>query len=135
MENYGYLKKVCLNTPETDIDLSDEKTFLDYIRKPQTGFDSEIKYYRWSAQADFNGKEAGIRQILANRHSIYPRNVRCYDAYVVTDEVYEHLIYAFNKHVYMQALDGMRERTIVCNSLSKTYSITGWRLGYPDSSI
>ena len=38
--------------------------------------------------------------------------------------------YAPNKHVYMQALDGMRERTIVCNSLSKTYSITGWRLGY-----
>ena len=53
-----------------------------------------------------------------------------YDAYVVTDEVYEHIIYAPNKHVYMQALDGMRERTIVCNSLSKTYSITGWRLGY-----
>ena len=53
-----------------------------------------------------------------------------YDAYVVTDEVYEHIVYAPNKHVYMQALPGMRERTIVCNSLSKTYSITGWRLGY-----
>ncbi len=53
-----------------------------------------------------------------------------YDAYVVTDEVYEHIVYAPNKHVYMQALDGMRDRTIVCNSLSKTYSITGWRLGY-----
>lgn len=46
-------EKVCLNTLETDIDLSDEKTFLDYIRKPQTGFDSEIKYYRWSAQVGF----------------------------------------------------------------------------------
>lgn len=55
---------------------------------------------------------------------------RKYDAYVVTDEVYEHIVYAPNKHVYMQALDGMRDRTIVCNSLSKTYSITGWRLGY-----
>lgn len=53
-----------------------------------------------------------------------------YDAYVVTDEVYEHIIYEPHKHVYMQALPGMRERTIVCNSLSKTYSITGWRLGY-----
>lgn len=53
-----------------------------------------------------------------------------YDAYVVTDEVYEHIIYAPSTHVYMQSLDGMRERTIVCNSLSKTYSITGWRLGY-----
>lgn len=56
--------------------------------------------------------------------------VKKYDAYVVTDEVYEHIVYAPNKHIYMQALDGMRERTIVCNSLSKTYSITGWRLGY-----
>lgn len=56
--------------------------------------------------------------------------VKKYDAYVVTDEVYEHIVYAPNKHIYMLALDGMRERTIVCNSLSKTYSITGWRLGY-----
>lgn len=56
--------------------------------------------------------------------------VKKYDAYVVTDEVYEHIVYAPNKHIYMQALDEMRERTIVCNSLSKTYSITGWRLGY-----
>lgn len=53
-----------------------------------------------------------------------------YDAYVVTDEVYEHIIYEPYQHVYMQSLPGMRERTIVCNSLSKTYSITGWRLGY-----
>ena len=56
--------------------------------------------------------------------------VKKYDAYVVTDEVYEHIVYAPNKHIYMQSLEGMRERTIVCNSLSKTYSITGWRLGY-----
>lgn len=53
-----------------------------------------------------------------------------YDAYVITDEVYEHIIYEPNQHTYLAALPGMRERTIVCNSLSKTYSITGWRLGY-----
>lgn len=53
-----------------------------------------------------------------------------YDIYVITDEVYEHIIYEPNRHVYMAALPGMRERTIICNSLSKTYSITGWRLGY-----
>ena len=53
-----------------------------------------------------------------------------YDAYVITDEVYEHILYKPNQHVYMQSLPEMRERTIVCNSLSKTYSITGWRLGY-----
>ncbi len=53
-----------------------------------------------------------------------------YDLYVITDEVYEHIVYAPNKHVYMATLPGMRERTIMCNSLSKTYSITGWRIGY-----
>lgn len=53
-----------------------------------------------------------------------------YDAYVITDEVYEHIIYEPNQHTYLATLPGMRERTIMCNSLSKTYSITGWRLGY-----
>lgn len=53
-----------------------------------------------------------------------------YDIYVITDEVYEHIVYEPYKHVYMATLPDMQERTITCNSLSKTYSITGWRLGY-----
>jgi len=53
-----------------------------------------------------------------------------YDAFVVTDEVYEHMVYAPNVHTCMASLPGMYEHTITCNSLSKTYSITGWRLGY-----
>lgn len=53
-----------------------------------------------------------------------------YDTYVITDEVYEHIVYEPNKHVYFASLPGMWERTISCSSLSKTYSITGWRLGY-----
>ena len=53
-----------------------------------------------------------------------------YDAFVVTDEVYEHIVYDPYKHIHMAQLPGMYERTITCNSLSKTYSITGWRLGY-----
>ena len=53
-----------------------------------------------------------------------------YDAYVVTDEVYEHIVYAPCHHTYFASLPDMRERTISCSSLSKTYSITGWRLGY-----
>ena len=53
-----------------------------------------------------------------------------YDTYVITDEVYEHILYAPNEHVYFATLPGMWERTISCSSLSKTYSITGWRLGY-----
>ena len=53
-----------------------------------------------------------------------------YDTYVITDEVYEHIVYEPNKHIYFASLPGMWERTISCSSLSKTYSITGWRLGY-----
>ncbi|MBR4727724.1 MAG: aminotransferase class I/II-fold pyridoxal phosphate-dependent enzyme, partial [Clostridia bacterium] len=53
-----------------------------------------------------------------------------YDAYVITDEVYEHIVYAPHEHVYFATLPGMWERTLSCSSLSKTYSITGWRLGY-----
>ncbi len=53
-----------------------------------------------------------------------------YDSFVITDEVYEHIVYEPNKHVYISTLPGMYERTISCSSLSKTYSITGWRLGY-----
>ena len=53
-----------------------------------------------------------------------------YDVYAIMDEVYEHIIYEGHKHTYMNSLPGMWERTVSCSSLSKTYSITGWRLGY-----
>ena len=53
-----------------------------------------------------------------------------YDAFVITDEVYEHIVYEPSVHTYFASLPGMWERTISCSSLSKTYSITGWRLGY-----
>ena len=53
-----------------------------------------------------------------------------YDVFVITDEVYEHIVYEPFHHVYIASLPGMFERTISCSSLSKTYSITGWRLGY-----
>lgn len=61
---------------------------------------------------------------LAERH----------DAFVITDEPYEHIVYAPHEHVHFAALPGAFERTITCNSLSKTYSITGWRLGYVQAS-
>ena len=53
-----------------------------------------------------------------------------YDLWVITDEVYEHIVYAPYEHVYFASLPGMAERTLSCSSLSKTYSMTGWRLGY-----
>lgn len=53
-----------------------------------------------------------------------------HDAFVVTDEVYEHIVYPPFKHVYAASLPGASKRVIMCGSLSKTYSITGWRLGW-----
>jgi len=60
---------------------------------------------------------------------------REFDALCFTDEIYEHIIYANDgvpapSHISMATLPGMRERTVVVNSLSKTYSVTGWRVGY-----
>jgi aminotransferase len=68
----------------------------------------------------FDREELGIIAALAEK----------YDAYVITDEVYEHIVYAPRRHIYFATLPGMADRTLSCSSLSKTYSITGWRLGY-----
>lgn len=53
-----------------------------------------------------------------------------FDAFVITDEVYEHIVYPPHRHTYFATLPGMARRTLTCSSLSKTFSITGWRLGY-----
>jgi aminotransferase len=55
---------------------------------------------------------------------------RRHDALAITDEVYEHLIYDGRTHVSMASLPGMDERTVTINSVSKTYSVTGWRVGW-----
>ena len=68
----------------------------------------------------FNQEELTIIADLAKK----------YDTYVITDEVYEHIVYQPHEHIYLASLPDMFERTISCSSLSKTYSITGWRLGY-----
>src|SRR3954451_25442293 len=52
-----------------------------------------------------------------------------FDCYVFTDDIYEHILYT-GEHIPMATIDGMRERTIAINSLSKTYSVTGWRVGW-----
>ncbi len=68
----------------------------------------------------FTREELGLILALAEEH----------DAFVITDEPYEHIVYEPHRHEYVAAMPGAFERTITCNSLSKTYSITGWRLGY-----
>ncbi|MDR1824383.1 MAG: aminotransferase class I/II-fold pyridoxal phosphate-dependent enzyme [Bifidobacteriaceae bacterium] len=53
-----------------------------------------------------------------------------HDLFAITDEVYEHIVFPPHRHTYLATLPGMWDRTLTCGSLSKTYSITGWRLGY-----
>lgn len=53
-----------------------------------------------------------------------------FDVFVLTDEVYEHIVYPPHVHTYFATLPGMAKRTLACSSLSKTFAITGWRLGY-----
>lgn len=53
-----------------------------------------------------------------------------WDVYVITDEIYEHIIYDGCEHISIASLPGMDDRTITINSISKTYSVTGWRVGW-----
>jgi aspartate/methionine/tyrosine aminotransferase len=53
-----------------------------------------------------------------------------FDVLAITDEIYEHILYDGTKHIAMASLDGMRERTVTINGMSKTYSVTGWRVGW-----
>jgi len=68
----------------------------------------------------FSREELGIIASLCQK----------WDALAITDEIYEHIIYDGTKHISPITLDGMRERTIVVNGMSKTFSVTGWRVGY-----
>jgi aminotransferase len=62
--------------------------------------------------------------------AVIARFAKKYDLFVFTDEIYEHFVYDGRKHVPPATLSGMRERTITVSGLSKTFSITGWRIGY-----
>jgi aminotransferase len=53
-----------------------------------------------------------------------------FDVLAITDEIYEHILYDGTKHISIATLDGMRERTVTINGMSKTYSVTGWRVGW-----
>ena len=53
-----------------------------------------------------------------------------FNVLAITDEIYEHILYDGTEHISMATLDGMRERTVTINGLSKTYSVTGWRVGW-----
>ena len=121
-----------------DAILSDAKPRYVPLRAPDWSFDRD------ELRATFNQKTKAI--IVCNPNNptgkVFTRDemefiaglCQEFDALCFTDEIYEHILYpregAEIKHISMAQLDGMRERTVVVNSMSKTYSVTGWRVGY-----
>lgn len=104
-----------LNPPEFKVDLN----------KLEDAFKAGAKALILCNPSNPIGKVFTKEELLA-----IAKLVEKYDAFVITDEVYEHIVYKPNKHIYFSSLPGMFERTISCSSLSKTYAMTGWRLGY-----
>lgn len=82
---YPYLKQTCLDLKAQQADLSNEADFLSYIKNSFLGYDSDVPYYRWKADGDYSGKEDMICKILADRHSISPRNVIYYESDGITE--------------------------------------------------
>lgn len=73
--SYGYLKSVCLNAEGNMTDLSEEDTFRSYISQRAEGYDSDVKYYRWFASANYQEKTREINQILISRRAVAPKNI------------------------------------------------------------
>ncbi|MGB7925354.1 MAG: aminotransferase class I/II-fold pyridoxal phosphate-dependent enzyme [Pyrinomonadaceae bacterium] len=121
-----------------DAILSDASPRYIPLRPPLWSFDRD------ELRAAFNAKTKAI--IICNPNNptgkVFTRDELefiaslCieHDALCFTDEIYEHLLYprdgAQIEHISMAQLEGMRERTVIVNSMSKTYSVTGWRVGY-----
>jgi aminotransferase len=122
-ENYG-----------PDCILSGARPRFVTLRPPDWSFDRE------ELRSVFNERTRGV--IINTPHNptgkVFTREelgfiaqlCQEHDALAYTDEIYEHLTYDGAEHVSMACLPGMRERTIIINGLSKTYSVTGWRVGY-----
>jgi len=121
-----------------DAILSDAQPRYVPLRAPDWNFDRD------ELKATFNKRTKAI--IVCNPNNptgkVFTRDemefiaglCQEYDALCFTDEIYEHILYprdgADIRHISMAQLDGMKERTVVVNSMSKTYSVTGWRVGY-----
>jgi aminotransferase len=122
-ENYG-----------PDVVLSGAVPRYVALRPPDWSYDSD------QLAAAFNAKTRAVIINTPNNPTgkVFSRDelafiaglCRKWDAYALTDEIYEHILYDGAEHVAMATLPGMWERTVAINGLSKTYSVTGWRVGY-----
>ena len=126
-ENYAPDALLCGATPVyVSLDPPDFALDGDDLRK---AFQQGAKALVLCNPANPSGKVFSLEEL-----QIIASLAQEYDAFVLVDEVYEHIVYAPHHHTYLAALPGMFERTITCGSLSKTYSVTGWRLGYTIAS-
>jgi len=127
-----------------------DPVWLNYIHVPEF-FNAVPVSYKLKAENDFQIDPVEIEQLITDKTRMLVINtpgnptggvqsyetllaiseiVKKYDLLVVTDEIYEKLVYGDVKHISMASLPGMKERTITLNGFSKCYSMTGWRLGY-----
>lgn len=117
-----------------DAILSGADPIYVHLRPPHFGFDvDELENaFRQKPKALVlcNPSNPSGKVFTLEELQIIARFAQQYDTFVITDEVYEHIVYEPYRHIYIASLPGMFERTLSCSSLSKTYSITGWRLGY-----
>ncbi|MBQ5755294.1 MAG: pyridoxal phosphate-dependent aminotransferase [Oscillospiraceae bacterium] len=122
-ENYG-----------ADSILSGAEPIYVPLNPPEFGFDPEVleEAFRQKPKAIIvcNPSNPTGKVFTREELTFIGSLAEKYDAFVITDEVYEHIVFDPYVHIPMASLPGMYERTITCSSLSKTYSITGWRLGY-----
>ncbi len=122
-ENYG-----------ADTILSGAEPIYVPLTPPQFNFDADVleEAFRQNPKAIIicNPSNPSGKVFSYDELKIIADLAEKYDTFVITDEVYEHIVYTPYKHTYFASLPNMFERTISCSSLSKTYSITGWRLGY-----
>jgi aspartate/methionine/tyrosine aminotransferase len=127
-ENYG-----------PDSVLSGAKPVFVKLRPPKTGND-EWTFDERELRAAFHGQTKAIILNTPNNPTgkVFTRSelelIRdlCveFNVLAITDEIYEHILYDGTQHISMASLDGMSERTVTINGLSKSYSVTGWRVGW-----
>lgn len=127
-ENYGpdsvlsgaQPKFVKLRPPKDD---ADEWTFDE--KELRRAFDQHTKAIILNTPNNPTGKVFTRRELELIRDLCVE-----FDVLAITDEIYEHILYEGMEHISMVSLDGMRERTVTINGMSKTYSVTGWRVGW-----